>query len=172
MALAAAPILLPALQLASFTARASWNYQEAAGYSIAPAQWIGLLIPGFFGRTPQFHWGPWPRVEVGYLGILPLVLAGVALALRRDRSTWSWLALAGGSFVVALGTYATPHGWLTLLPGFGQLRAPARLVFVTDFGLATLAAIGLDAALAPFTPEAAAAFRAHSRAVRATLWWG
>ncbi len=65
-------------------------------YSIAPAQWIGSLIPGFFGPTPQFHWGPWPRVEVGICGIL-LVLAGVAPGVRRDRSTWSWLALAGGS---------------------------------------------------------------------------
>ncbi len=155
--LIAAPVLLPALQLTGYTSRAGWNYTQTAGYSLSPAQWIGLLIPGFFGRGPQFHWGAWPRVEVGYLGILPLILAAAALALRRDRRTWAWAGLAGVSFILALGIYAMPHGWLTLLPGFGQLRAPARLVLVTDFALAVLAAIGLDAALSPLGE--AAAFR-------------
>jgi len=154
----AAPIILPALQLTGYTARAGWNYTQAAGYSLSPAQWIGWLIPGFFGRGPQFHWGAWPRVEVGYIGILTLILAGLALALRRERRTWAWAGLAGISFVLALGIYAIPHGWLTLLPGFGQLRAPARLVLVTDFALAALAAIGLDAALRPLTGPARVAF--------------
>ena len=149
--LVAAPVLLPALQLSRYTMRATWNYQEAAGYSLSPAQWIGWLIPGFFGRGPQYHWGAWPRVEAGYLGILPLFLVALALTLRRERRTWTWLGLAAITFVIALGAYAIPHGWLTLLPGFGQLRAPARLVFVTDFALAALAAIGLDAALGPLS---------------------
>ena len=157
-ALLAAPILLPALQLSSHTVRAGWSYQETAGYSLSPAQWIGWLIPGYFGRGPQFHWGPWPRVEVGYLGVLPLILAGLALALRRDRRTWAWFGLAVASFVVGLGIYAIVHGWLTLLPGFRLLRAPARMVVVTDFALAILAAIGLDAALAPLEGRERAAF--------------
>ena len=156
--LLAAPILLPALQLTGYTARAGWSYTQTAGYSLSPAQLIGWLIPGFFGRGPQFHWGAWPRVEVGYLGILPLILAGLALALRRDRRTWAWAGLAGASLVLALGIYAIPHGWLTLLPGFGQLRAPARFVLVTDFALAALAAIGLDAVLGPLEDRARAAF--------------
>ena len=156
--LLAAPILLPAFQLTGYTARAGWDYTQAAGYSLSPAQWIGWLIPGFFGRGPQFHWGAWPRVEVGYIGIQTLVLAGLALALRRERRTWAWAGLAGITFVLALGIYAIPHGWLTLLPGFGQLRAPARLVLLTDFALAALAAIGLDAALRPLEGAAKAAF--------------
>ncbi len=154
----AAPVLLPALQLTGYTARAGWNYTQAAGYSLSPAQWIGWLIPGFFGRGPQFHWGAWPRVEVGYIGIFPLILSALALALRRERYTWAWAGLAGISFVLALGIYAIPHGWLTLLPGFGQLRAPARLVLVTDFALAVLAAIGLNAVLRPLEGTASAAF--------------
>ena len=156
--LLAAPILLPAFQLTGYTTRAGWNYTQAAGYSLSPAQWIGWLIPGFFGRGPQFHWGAWPRVEVGYIGIFPLILAGLALALRRERRTWAWTGLAGITFVLALGIYAIPHGWLTLVPGFGQLRAPARLVLLTDFALAALAAIGLDAALRPLEGAARAAF--------------
>ena len=153
-----APVLLPALQLAGLTGRAGWNYQETAGYSLSPAQWIGWLVPGFFGRGPQLHWGAWPRVETGYVGILTLILAGMAFVLRRDRHTWSWAGLAGASFILALGIYAIPHGWLTLLPGFGQFRAPARLLVVTDFSLAILAATGLEAALRPFTGAARAAF--------------
>ena len=153
-----APILLPAFQLTGHTARAGWDYTQAAGYSLSPAQWIGWLVPGFFGRGPQFHWGAWPRVEVGYIGIQTLVLAGLALALQRERRTWAWAGLAGITFVLALGIYAIPHGWLTLVPGFGQLRAPARLVLLTDFALAALAAIGLDAALRPLEGRARAAF--------------
>jgi hypothetical protein len=153
-----APVLLPALQLAGNTGRAGWNYQEAAGYSLAPAQWIGWLVPGFFGRGPQLHWGAWQRVETGYVGILTLILAGLAFVLRRDRNTWSWVGLAGASFLLALGINAILHGWLTLLPGFGQFRAPARLLVVTDFSLAILAAIGLEAALQPFDAASRAAF--------------
>lgn len=169
-----APVLLPALELARHTARTTWNYTQSAGFSLSPAQLIGWLIPGFFGRGPQFHWGAWPRVEVGYLGILPLILAGLAIVLRRAprpsdpagddaaaadgasaasrnglRQPLVWAGLAAISLVLALGIYAIPHGWLTLLPGFGQLRAPARFVLVADFALAALAALGLEAALRP-----------------------
>ena len=171
--LLAAPVLLPALELARHTARTAWNYTQSAGFSLSPAQLIGWLIPGFFGRGPQFHWGAWPRVEVGYLGILPLILAGLAIVLRRDprppdpagdavaadgasaatrtglRQPLVWAGLAAISLVLALGIYAIPHGWLTLLPGFGQLRAPARFVLVADFALAALAAFGLEAVLRP-----------------------
>ena len=164
-----APIVFPALQLTGYTARAGWDYTQAAGYSLAPAQWIGWLIPGFFGRGPQFHWGAWPRVEVGYIGIFTLILAGLALALRRERRTWAWVGLAGISFLLALGIYAIPHGWLTLLPGFGQLRAPARLVLLTDFALAALAAIGLDAVLRPLEGAARAAFEKVWRLVAYAL---
>jgi hypothetical protein len=146
--LIAAPVLLSSFQLAGQTARTAWNYTEAAGYSLAPSQLIGWFVPGFFGRGPQFHWGAWPRVEIGYLGILPLILAGFAIALRRERRTWAFAGLAVGSFILALGIYAIPHGWLTVLPGFGQLRAPARFVLLTDFALAALAAFGLEALLA------------------------
>ena len=163
--LIAAPVLLPAFQLAGQTEREAWNYQEAAGYSLSPAQWIGWLIPGFFGRGPQFHWGAWPRVEVGYLGILPLALAALAVTLRRDRRTWLWVALAVASFVLALGIYAIPHGWLTLLPGFGLLRAPARFIYVTDFALAVLATIGLEAALQPLLADERRRFEDFRRVI-------
>ncbi|NOZ27150.1 MAG: YfhO family protein [Chloroflexi bacterium] len=146
--LIAAPVLLPAWELTRYTARAKWDYTQTVGFSLSPAQFIGWVMPGFFGRGPQFHWGPWDRVEIGYLGILPLVLAALAVEARRDRITWRLLGLAIGSFVIALGIYALPHGWLTwVVPGFAQLRAPARMLLVTDLALAGLAALGIDTLL-------------------------
>ena len=59
---------------------------ESVGFSLSPAQLIGLLIPGYFGRGPALHWGLWPRVDVGYIGIITLVLALVGIALRRNKS--------------------------------------------------------------------------------------
>ena len=113
--LLAAPDPAPQPAARSLTARTGWNYTEAAGYSLSPAQLIGWLIPGFFGRGPQFHWGAWPRVEVGYLGILPLILATLAVALLgrgRDRRIWPWVGLAA----------------VSLRPRAGHLCDPARLV--------------------------------------------
>lgn len=147
--LIAAPVLLPAIQLAQYTARAAWSYQETVGYSLSPAQWIGLVVPGFFGRGPQLHWGLWPRVEVGYIGILPLALAVLALLGRRNRHTWTFLGIAAAGFLLALGIYSIPHGWLSLLPGFDLLRAPGRFVLLMSFGLAALAGAGLQVLLSP-----------------------
>lgn len=153
--LLAAPVLLPALELTGKTMRAAGTYAATGDYPLSPAQLIGWLIPGFFGRGPQFHWGVWPRVEIGYLGILPLILAALAVALagRADRRIWPWVGLAGVTLVLALGVYAILYGWLTLLPGFNQLRAAARFVALTGFALSALAAFGLDALLRPLSPS-------------------
>jgi hypothetical protein len=165
--LLAAVILLPGLELSRYTGRAGWSYQESVGYSLSPAQWIGLLVPGFFGRGPQFHWGLWPRVEVGYLGVLPLLLALLAVLRGRPRRMWAQVGLAATLFLVALGIYSLPHGWLTaLLPGLGQFRAPARLVLVVDLALAVLAAMGLDSLVRPTEEDAVA----QRRTFRLTAW--
>lgn len=146
-----APILLPALQLARYTARSSFTYQDTVAFSLAPTQLIGLLTPGFFGRGPALHWGLWDRVELPYIGVagLLLALAGLLMAAPdRRRRLWPWVGMALFGLVTALGIYALVHGWLTLLmPGFAQMRAPARAVVLWTLAAAVLAAVGLDTLL-------------------------
>lgn len=143
-----APVLLPAYEMAAHTPRAALGYEEAARYSLNPAQLVGLLIPGYLGRDPALYWGPWDRVETGYIGVLPLLLAAVALLLRRDSPSRFFALLAPLALLLAMGGYGFLHGWLyALVPGFGQLRAPARFVFLFDFAIAGLAATGLEALL-------------------------
>ena len=158
-------VLVPAYEMTGYTKRAAYNYAQASTYSLAPAQLVGLLVPAFFGRDPAAHWGAWDRVEVGYVGVLTLVLALFALLVsppsvpprfgrgssssvspefRDNTLRFAFLALLG--LLVAMGGYTVLHGWVYgLVPGFGSVRAPARFVFLLDFALAVLAALGLDA---------------------------
>ncbi len=175
-ALLAAPLLLPAIQHTPFTARGTFTYQDTVGYSLAPAQMIGALAPGFFGRGPALHWGLWQRVELPYAGLAALMLAAAALLLtrepraRRDLLPWVGIALVG--LAVGLGIYALAHGWLTqLLPFFGQLRAPARALVLWTLGLSVCAAVGVDAlmrgAAAPSAARDTAALTAWQTLLRA-----
>ena len=147
-ALLSAPILLPSLQLARYTERSEFSYQDTVSFSLAPAQAIGLLTPGFFGRGPALHWGLWDRVETPYAGVAALLMAIAALLLAPAslrRMLWPWAGLGLFGFVTALGVYAILHGWLTaLLPAFDQFRAPARALVLWTFAVATLGAVGVD----------------------------
>ena len=114
----AAPALAPSIEMSHLTVRADLTYQNASQYSLPPAALIGLVVPGIFGRGPGGHWGPWPRVEVGYIGILTLLLAGLAVLLRRDRLSRFLALLAVLAIFVAFGDSTVLHGWVyRLIPG-------------------------------------------------------
>jgi hypothetical protein len=139
-------LLLPAYEMSQYTPRAQLTYQEAARYSLHPAQLVGMLIPGYFGRDPALHWGPWDRVETGYVGIMALLLSIIGMIAYPDhrRKTY-YILLAVIALLLATGGNSLPHGWLyALAPGFSQLRAPARFILLVDFALAFMAAAGLN----------------------------
>ncbi len=146
----AAVQLWPSVELTAWTHRAEVSYTTAAQYSLMPGQLVGLFVPGVLGRDPMAYWGPWDRVETGYIGVLPLALALYALLRRRDRLTTLLAILAGVGLLLALGGNAVLHGWLyQWFPGFDKLRAPARAIVLLDFGVALLAARGLGDLLHP-----------------------
>jgi hypothetical protein len=152
--------LIPNLEMSSQSLRDSLSYADAARFSLSPAEMIGMFVPALFGRGPSIHWGPWERVEVGYIGILPLILAALGLIWHRERTPRFFALLGMVSLVLALGLHSIVHGWLFLVPGYAQIRVPARFVFLLDFAFAALAAYGFDALLRPLALHRRAAWRA------------
>ncbi len=145
--LLAAPIVLPAMELARLGPRgAGIAYRFATSWKW-PDRWgLALLL------LPRAYGGRWYVDEMnlweatGYLGILPLGLAAAA-PLRR-RGLWLFLALGLLGVWLSFGEDA----WLDLhralyrfLPGYGSFRNPTRSLMVTSLASALLAAEGLGA---------------------------
>ncbi|VAW31664.1 hypothetical protein MNBD_CHLOROFLEXI01-4496 [hydrothermal vent metagenome] len=145
----AALALLPALLLIPHTVRAGFDFAQSTNYSLPLQGLIGLLAPGFYGRGIIDFWGGWPRVEVGYAGVLPWLLLPLPFLLGNRRNML-FFGLAGLLFLLlALGGNAPVYGWL-----FGWLptvpfQVPARFIVLTNLCLAILAAFGLDGLLKP-----------------------
>jgi hypothetical protein len=117
---------------------------------------------GALGTATLVEWlgpGLLERGENVYLGFLPLGLGLVAVLPpfvpeRRLRTTLgAFLGLAVTGWVLCLGSHAViggirvplPYSWLAaIVPGFSSMRIALRFFTVTTFGVAGLAAVGLE----------------------------
>ena len=149
----AALALLPAILLIPNTVRAGFDFAQSTNYSLPLNGLIGLLAPGFYGRGIMAFWGGWPRVEVGYAGVLPWLLLPLPFLLDKTRQAL-FFALAGLLFLLlALGGNSPVYGWL-----FGWLptvpfQVPARFMVLANLCLAILAAFGLNRLLSLNEPQ-------------------
>jgi hypothetical protein len=159
---AAAVQMLPTWELAAHSQRtdgAEWDF--AMTYSFWPWRFVTLLIPDFFGHPADGdYWGYGNYFEDnGYLGVLPLILAGLAVVgwLRNARRAPGsprpaavgqipfLLAMAMVALLLALGKNTPLYPLLfRYAPGFGAFQAPARFLCLYTFAVATLAGIGAD----------------------------
>ncbi len=167
----AAPQLLPFGELANHSFRASSvTYEQVVGWAYRPTQLVAFLMPDFFGNPTRhsfwdllankevdvtvnsfgqpvksIFWGAKNYIEgTGYVGILPLLLASLALLKRRDRYTWLFALLAVLSLALAFGTPV--YGpFYSEIPGYDQLHTPFRWVFPYTFAVAVLAGLGASA---------------------------
>jgi hypothetical protein len=134
--------VIPTVELAQYTHRAGLSYEQASRYNLPPTGLAGMLSPLLFGRGPAHFWPAWDRVELGFAGIVTLLLA--PFGLKQNPRRVILLLLAAVGLFVALGPATPLHPFLyEYLPGFSQLRVPARFLLLTNFALAMLACSGL-----------------------------
>lgn len=155
--LAAASIsFLPVYEWSKTTERAAgMRHDEGMSWSMPPEEVVTYLIPGFFGLSRQESGPPDPYIDIhywgrmnfaqatDYLGVLPLVLAGMALLYRRNHYTWLLGLLALITQIMALGKYTQIYRFMyEYLPGFSTFRVPKMILFLTAFSVAVLGGIG------------------------------
>ncbi|MCS6863205.1 MAG: hypothetical protein NZT92_23100, partial [Abditibacteriales bacterium] len=142
--------LLPTLELGQRSTRSGGHqYHEVVVNGLPFHHLITFLVPNFFGNNKVGWWGgmvgtPLNFIEMtGYVGVLPLALALLAICFCRHRHVYFFAGLALFSLLIAMGTplYAL---FFYLVPGFNQLAAPARILYLLDFCLAVLAAFGAE----------------------------
>jgi hypothetical protein len=150
--LLAAVQLIPTYELWRFSERAS--DLRAGEYSFWPPQFLQLVLPDLFGRSPHpafapiggpqinTYWGKSSFVESAfYVGLLPLALAVVGSARKRR---WFFVVAGLAAAVFACGAFTPLFKIYKFLPPFGLFRAPARLLLYTTLALAVAAGDGLE----------------------------
>jgi hypothetical protein len=143
--------LLPFLELLE-------NSQRHAGFATDKWAmplwgWGNLLVPLFHHfRTPQgFYFQEGQSFLVSYYpGVTVLLLAVLAVVLRRDRATGLLAGLTVLGLVLAWGERGMLYGWLrAVFPPLGIGRYTVKFVFIAAFILPLLAAGGMARLLSP-----------------------
>ncbi len=108
---------------------------------------LRLIFPlaGGTPRTEPLAWGPSVlQVPQAYAGILPLILAFVALVASRHRDLRFFALLAVGSFALALSTPLLTL-FITIVPPYRQFADHTRWFVVWGFAVAVAAGMGAHA---------------------------
>jgi hypothetical protein len=140
------PQLLPTLRFITVSARnvdlVGW---KQVGWFIPWQNLIQFIAPDFFGNPATLnYYGIWNYGEfIGYIGIVPLIMALYALTFRKDKNVLFFGAAFFLSLIFALPTIFAKLPFQLNIP-FLSTAQPTRLLFITDFSLSILAAFGLD----------------------------
>lgn len=137
----ALPQLLASAQLSALSQRAGGlEGGFFTSYSFHPLLTATFASPYLLGKP---H--PEGSIELmGYVGLLPLALASVALWRARTAKVWLYAGLIVLGLVMALGHYNPLYALLSHVPVLNLFRVPARYLLWTSLGLAVLAGHGMD----------------------------
>jgi hypothetical protein len=153
-ALAAAQ-LLPTLEFIAHSLRVDMSY-EAVSFGLPIHELVSLIYPGYFGGSPA------------YVGILPMVLIGLALALGRPRGEVAfWAAALLLALLLALGgnTFLYPIFYL-VAPGFDAVRQQERAFLVYALSAAALSGYGALVLVKPLDRIRRVRLRGFERGLR------
>ncbi|PIY69204.1 hypothetical protein COY90_01930 [Candidatus Roizmanbacteria bacterium CG_4_10_14_0_8_um_filter_39_9] len=136
--------LIPFLELTTFSTRPVFNFAYASSSSpvISLLHMIFVNIFGVFKDGTS--WGAMADTN-GYVGIVPLILAMVALIKIKDRVITFYGGVALVTFLIALGKYS-PLYYLAfyVLPFFSRFRSPPSILILYSVALSMLAGYGFD----------------------------
>ena len=146
----AAVQILPTYELLNRSERSAATYEFFTSFSMPKRFILAFVAPYVLGggdgrlfRAPYIGPPYYPEM-VGYVGVLTIMLAIVAVVRGADARTKFWTAVAVICLLLAFGEYAPLHSYKLIyyLPLLNLFRVPARHLMEVDFALAVLAGRG------------------------------
>jgi hypothetical protein len=147
----AAVQILPTVELLRNSLRASASYDFFSSFSMPPRFALTLFAPYLFGggngllfRAPYV--GPTFFGEyVAYVGLLTIMLALLAILLKRDAHTKFWTTVLVVCLLLAFGRFLPFHLYALVyyIPVLNLFRVPARHLMEVEFAFAVLAGRGI-----------------------------
>jgi hypothetical protein len=142
---------LPTAERAREGFRTGQDSRTSTYWSLHPASLFDLTVPRLVTDLPlsaeargEMFEGREPLLACLYLGLVPVALAVLGLALRGRLA-----APAGAGFlfflIAALGRHTPVYGLLLGVPGFGLMRFPQKFLLPAALCLAVMAAAGVAA---------------------------
>jgi hypothetical protein len=144
----AAVELIPDMTAQAWTLRDPQPSPARAGrYQIQFLNLFQLLTPGALGGPSDYFGRDNYWETVLSIGLIPLVLAVVAIARHPDRRlVRGCLILVIGALWFAAGQRLGLYSLLfDVVPGMNRFRVPARSLFLATLGAAVLAGLGVEA---------------------------
>ncbi len=121
------------------------TYDYATNFSLNPWELLTLFIPGFFGFQSPFYWGTKPfSSSTVYIGILPLLLATLAVVYNRSRTVIFFIVTVAIVLLMSFGKHfpIVYNLLFDYLPFFNKFRAPEMILHLLPFLVGFLAAYG------------------------------
>ena len=144
--------LLPAFELIGYSARVHTDWSVVRGRSMPFINLSTFALPDFLGsiaRRNAVQGSPIGEMAC-YAGVPTLLLAlGAPLlrSLRTDRTMRFYFGLLLLSILLSLGGDTPVYRLFFALPGFHQVAAPMRWVFLVAFALPVLAGLSVHSLL-------------------------
>ena len=152
VAVLAVPLLLT-FELLSLSNRPAIGYEAAVTGSLAPVNFITMLVPDYFKSVSTLaeYWGPggaaWDptdsterSVTYLYAGVLPAALVlwyGIVAGWLRSREIRFFAVALGAAVVYAVGKHTPLFRYaFESVPGVDLYRRPADATFLLNFALA------------------------------------
>ncbi len=140
-------LIPPAVSLGYGARGATRGYEYTTSWSIPTAELFDLITPHFSGILDNYWGENFFKLDSRYLGILPIMLVGLAFFYRKKRHLIKYFAwFTGITLILALGKN-TPifRVYYYLVPMAKKFRAPSMFFFLASFGIAVLAGFGAEA---------------------------
>ncbi|MCL4306040.1 hypothetical protein KJZ99_09010 [bacterium] len=125
--------------------QSGYTMDDATAWSMAPSELITFVFPSWYGLKSPTYWGDMLFTSSSfYFGIVPLLLAILALFGKKSRFIWALISLSVFSILLSFGKHFESFYsiFFNYVPFFDKFRTPSLILLLVMMCAAILAAFG------------------------------